>query len=162
MASFAVGAYTSALGPDSTALGLGAVAMGTCSTGMGFYTAAWGWGSTAMGNQTLSWGYASTAMGDLSVASGYASTAMGQSTANAYISTSIGRCNIGRGDPDAWRLEDPLFEIGNGTPEYDIEDGPHYPEVLFNALTVYKNGNMDVQGVVTCAPGGDIPMFTGN
>lgn len=109
--------------------------------------------TTALGIFTLASGSASTAMGSSTSASGFASTAMGFATeANAHSSLALGRYNIGDGNPTSWIPTDPLFEIGNGT-EWNNRK---------NALTVFKNGNMDVQGVVTCAPGGDIPMFTGN
>ena len=58
---------------------------------------------------------------------------------------------MGGGDPINWVASDPLFEVGNGT--YQARS---------DALVVYKNGNAAFQGVVTVAPGGDIPMYTGN
>ncbi|MES2476466.1 MAG: hypothetical protein V4640_11855 [Verrucomicrobiota bacterium] len=46
---------------------------------------------------------------------------------------------------------DELLILGNGT-----------SSVPSNALEVFKDGKMNVKGVVTCLPGGNIPMFTGN
>jgi hypothetical protein len=45
-------------------------------------------------------------------------------------------------------LGDELLVLGNG-----VSGAPS------NALEVFKNGNMNVQGAITCAPGGDIPMY---
>lgn len=44
---------------------------------------------------------------------------------------------------------DELLILGNGT----YSGGPS------NALEVFRNGNMNVQGAITCAAGGDIPMY---
>ena len=165
--STAFGRDTDASGEGSTAMGIESYARGLCSTAIGCSAGATGEGSTAIGYSvtvsgdyttalgifTLASGSASTAMGSSTSASGFASTAMGFATeANAHSSLALGRYNIGDGNPTSWIPTDPLFEIGNGT-EWNNRK---------NALTVFKNGNMDVQGVVTCAPGGDIPMFTGN
>lgn len=43
---------------------------------------------------------------------------------------------------------DELLILGNGS--YGVPS---------NALEVFKNGNMNVYGSITCSPGGDIPMF---
>ena len=177
-----IGVYSTAFGLCSVANGWASVAMGSHTTAgmygvaMGFFTtadfssaafgdhsAAVGGGSMAAGSLTTAYGSCSTAMGLLTIATGGRSTALGEATsANALCSTAVGRTNIGGGSPNTWIPTDPLFEIGNGTPLVDIEGAPYVPAAPSNALTVYKNGNMDVQGVVTCAPGGDIPMFTGN
>jgi hypothetical protein len=72
-------------------------------------------------------------MGNATTASGNYSTAMGELTkAESYISTAIGRNNVGGGNPSSWINTDPLFEIGNGT------DGTNSA----NAVTVLKNGNV--------------------
>ena len=84
---------------------------------------------------------------------------------DSFSSVAIGSYNVGGGNPYSWVPTDSIFEIGNGVPiapEGDDVDPYAATTGRSNALTVYKNGNMDVQGVVTCAPGGDIPMFTGN
>ncbi|MEO7101168.1 MAG: hypothetical protein ABI162_17580 [Luteolibacter sp.] len=153
--STAIGFSTHASGYGSTAFGYGAIASGPNSTAMGVSTVASGDCSTAMGGFSIASGEQATAMGCFSIASGLYSTSMGICTsAESYGSLAVGSYNLGGGDPNTWIPTDPLFEIGNANPEVT--------EVRSNALTVYKNGNMDVQGVVTSAPGGDIPMFTGN
>jgi hypothetical protein len=43
---------------------------------------------------------------------------------------------------------DELLILGNGT--YSVPS---------NAMEVFKNGNVNVQGAITCAAGGDIPMY---
>lgn len=87
----------------------------------------------------------STAMGQASTASGNWSTAMGLGTkASASFATAIGRYNKGGGDPAFWLLTDPLFEVGNGTPNDPA-----------NAFTIYKNGNISIGG-------GNVRMGNGN
>lgn len=151
--STAMGVETTATGNYSTAMGGGTVAAGYLSTTIGMCTTAAGDYTTALGFYTTASGSASTALGSSTNASGFASTAMGSTTeANAHSSLALGRYNIGGGNSATWVSADPVFEIGIGTAWNDRR----------NALTVFKNGNMAVYGVVTCARGGDIPMFTGN
>lgn len=64
--------------------------------------------------------------------------------------TIVGQNNFGELVPYGQSL--PLFIVGNGSST----------SARSNALEVLTNGDLEVQGVVTCAPGGDIPMFTGN
>ncbi|MEI9999721.1 MAG: hypothetical protein WDO13_11470 [Verrucomicrobiota bacterium] len=68
----------------------------------------------------------------------------------------LGKYNLGRNgtsyNQTAWVPTDPLFEIGNGASSSSLSD----------ALIIYKNGNATLQGVLTAAPGGDIPMYSGN
>lgn len=166
-ASVAMGSYSTASGYYSIALGNNATAAGTSSMALGGGTAS-GANSTSMG-PSASTGFMSTAMGNSSAIGSY-STSLGFSTvACSYGSIAAGLFNVvnSTASTQGWIATDPLFEIGNGRPSKTIynDEGDiviSEPEIRSNALTVYKNGNMDVQGVVTCAPGGDIPMFTGN
>lgn len=89
-------------------------------------------------------------MGDQTDASGRASTAMGFRTkADSLSSMAIGQYNLGGGHATQWNGEDPLFEIGNGTSFGNRS----------NAVTVYKNGNMEVSGTIrTAEPAGDLSM----
>ncbi len=48
----------------------------------------------------------------------------------------IGRYNVATGTPGSWIATEPVFAIGNGTS----------PTARSNAMTVYKNGNMDLSG----------------
>ncbi len=145
-----MGANNMATGYGSTAIGTYTMAVGARSVAMGYHAVASGSYSTATGYSTTATGTRSTAMGYLTTAAGSGSTAMGLHTsAAAHSSLAVGRANIGGGNPTSWVPTDPLFEIGNGTDSANRS----------NAITVYKNGNMDVQGAITCAPGGDIPMF---
>ncbi len=143
-ASTGMGCNTTASAIYSTSMGLNTTAGGLASTAMGSSTTASGLFSTAMGSSTTASGLFSTAMGFSTTASGSNSTAIGEySKAQSYASVVLGRNNIVAGNPTEWISTDPLFVIGNGT------DASH-PS---NALTVYKNGNMDVNGIVTATGG---------
>jgi len=119
-----MGYLSIASGYISTAIGYASTASGSTSTAMGY-------GTEATGNYATSMGYSSQASGNYTLATGQATKA------EAFNSTAIGKYNIGGGSPTSWVATDPLFEIGNGT-----YTAPH------NALTVYKNGNTDVDGVL--------------
>ena len=177
--STAMGDSNTASGEFSTAMGESNMASGNYSTAIGGFNTASGECSTAMGDSNTASGEFSTGMGRNNSANAYSSTVMGENNmADSLNSTVIGRGNIGGGDPVNWNTSDPLFEIGNGTLDSwpyewydDIGNGNpsdfiwgqvYHPGIRSNAVTVYKNGDMDVQGVITCAPGGDIPMFSGN
>ena len=166
--ALAAGIACNASGTGAIALGTNSNATATSAVALGGSTAS-NYNATAVGESTAS-GMYSTSMG-LSVASGDFSTAAGLfPTANSYGSFVIGSYNIGKsengGTPSltAWNntptSADPLFEIGNG-----IGSGatPHS-----DALVVYKDGNtaiqgnLDTGGIITAAPGGDIPMYAGN
>ena len=155
-----------AFGGNSIVLGKNSVSLGWAATAMGYVTTATGYYSTAMGCGSIATGTASLVMGYDSAATGCASTSLGMHTSSdSFSSVAIGSYNVGGGNPYSWVPTDSIFEIGNGVPiapEGDDVDPYAATTGRSNALTVYKNGNMDVQGVVTCAPGGDIPMFTGN
>jgi len=136
--STSMGSQTTASGDKSTAMGELTVASGNASTAMGYFNLASGLRSTAMGANGGATGNTSTSMGEFTVASGDYSTAMGNQTkAEAVTSTVVGRYNLGGGNPTAWVGTDPLFEIGNGT-----------STTPSNALTVLKNGNTDISGVL--------------
>jgi hypothetical protein len=148
--AFAAGYYGRATGGESTALGYGALASGSSAFAAGFYVTASGERSTAFGIGSASSGNYATAFGASTVASGESTTSMGMGTkAHAFTSTAIGRYNVGTGSPTTWVAGDSLFEVGNGTSN----------TARSNAFTVYKNGDGKFQGVIICAPGGDIPSF---
>lgn len=150
----AMGIETTASGLISTAFGDSSIASGIGSTAMGGLTTASAQGSTAIGVQTTASGVQSTAMGFGTTASGSNSTAMGFGTtalgthstamgfltnAESFVSTVIGRYNVGGGDAIEWVETDPLFEIGNGLNSNNKS----------NALTVFKNGNASLAGTLT-------------
>lgn len=166
--SVAMGYLNKASGYGSTALGYyGNIASGYGSTAMGYYqNTASGNYSTAMGYFNIASGDGSTAMGYNNTASGFASMAMGVSTtASTFGETVIGSYNASiAGSQLAWNLNDPVFQIGNGhwalyETDYQIDlngngvidqDYTEYlPETRSNALTVYKNGNMNLMGSLT-------------
>jgi len=95
--STAMGDSTSASGIGSTAMGDSTTANGDYSTAMGFHTSA-RIGSTAMGFQTIANGCYSTAMGYKTTAIEGFSTAMGSITiANGYYSTAMGSSTTASG-----------------------------------------------------------------
>ena len=161
VSAVSMGSGTMASGYVSTALGGASTASGEYSLAEGYSSVASGMGSTAMGSYVTASGFGSTATGSSTTASGADSTATGQyTTANSQSAFVAGQYNVGLSSTGAtpsatsWVATDPLVEFGNGsgtgsTPKSD-------------AVVVYKNGNMTVQGVVTVAAGGDIPMYTGN
>ena len=144
-----------ALGYEATATGqfslasAGSTVPGYASVGFG-YSYASGWASMACNNADA-YGDFSAAFGCGGIADGFASAAFGEGTlAQASHSFAVGRFNVSGGNNTSWVSTDPLFEVGNGT-----------PETASDAFVVYKNGNAAFQGVVQAAPGGDIPMFSG-
>jgi len=125
------------VGRYSTAMGYNTTAKGNISTAMGFLTSASGFSSTAIGFLTSARGTYSTSIGRNTIANGRVSISLGESTkAQSYASVVLGRANLVAGDSLFWRPIDPLFVIGNGADTNNRS----------NALTVYKNGNMDVNG----------------
>jgi hypothetical protein len=181
-----LGRGTAAWANDSTAIGFDSHSIATWSTALGGYVTTYGFGSTAMGFETVASGGGSTAMGIGSSSNGNYSTAMGQSNAygdcstamgsstaggdfstamgdttdsGACFSVALGAYNVGAGDPNNWVPTDPLFEIGNGGD--GSGDGNPSATGPSDALIVYKNGNAVLQGTLQVAPGGDIPMYTG-
>ena len=150
--SVAFGLNTTASGYGSSAFGLNTIASGDVSSAFGYQTTASGQMAVAMGSVTTASGYYALSTGIGTVASGFAATALGYCTvAGANASTAVGSYNVGGGDPNNQAAGDPLFEVGNGT--YQARS---------DALVVYRNGSASFQGVVTVAPGGDIPMYMGN
>ncbi len=164
-ATFAAGLYSGAEGYDSRVMGYVSAAMGDHSTAIGFYVISNGSASIAMGAysttgnddamatglSTTASGYASFTGNIMTTASGDGSAAFGyNTTAAAGASFAVGAYNVGGGDPSNWIATDPIFEVGNGS-----------SEATSDALVVYKDGNAAFQGSVTVAPGGDIPMYTG-
>lgn len=137
--STAMGCETKASGDYSTAMGVSTTASGDYSTAMGYYTKASRDYSTAMGESTTASGKNSFAAGKNTHASGIKSLALGgNTTAQAFSSVVLGRYNIVDGDTDSWVTTDPLLVCGNG------EEGSPW-----NALTLYKNGNMTIAGTLT-------------
>jgi hypothetical protein len=98
--------------------------------------------SLAMGSYTVASAYASTAMGNQTQANGLNSTAMGfKTTALSFCEVAIGQYNtVAGGHAGEWNDSDRLFVIGNGTGDNARSD----------ALVVKKNGDLEVNGDVTC------------
>jgi hypothetical protein len=172
--SSAHGYSTTASGNYSTASGYGATASGYISTAFGYHSTAIGWTAMAVGTSTTASGGYSFAAGYLTSSAGSCSASLGHNTyanggcsltsgvvttASSYASTAFGAGNVGGGNPTTWVATDPLFELGNGK-LYGA--GNPSASGTSDALVVYKNGNVKAQGVITAAPGGDIPMYPGD
>jgi hypothetical protein len=84
-------------------------------------------------------GVFSTAFGSGTEARGSYSAAFGLGTwALSFAETSVGRYSLGGGNLNSWLPTDPLFEVGNGLS----------PNARSNAMTVFKNGNTEIQSSV--------------
>jgi hypothetical protein len=121
------------------------------STAAGYFSAALNFGSVfGAGAFAANYGQAS---GSYSSAFGWGTVAQGGAQ------TVVGIHNVPQGtgvQAGTAAPSDALFIVGNGS---DGTAATSYQPIRSNALVVYKNGNMDVQGVVRVAAGGDIPMF---
>jgi hypothetical protein len=146
--SLAAGEYTTAIAPVATAIGYSTTASGQYATAMGSGGTASGFTSTTMGGSTAATGTYATAIGSSTVAKGYATTSMGYYTAaRAYASLAIGQYNdtISASSPSSWVASDPVFTVGNGTSPFNLS----------NAMTVYKNGNTDMNGFIRMGAAAD-------
>ncbi|MEL7248079.1 MAG: tail fiber domain-containing protein [Bacteroidota bacterium] len=164
----AIGNNSTASGLNSTALGFETVASGENATAFGAITSAEGLAATAFGSETTASGtYAtafgssneasgtlSTAFGYLSIASGGGATSLGLGTkAPSYAETAIGAYNTNY-TPNAtttFDSNDRLFVVGNGTGFGNQSD----------ALSVYKNGNMELNGALTINDNYTFPTVDG-
>lgn len=173
--STASGYFSEALGDNSVAWGYASVAAGSSSMAWGVSSAASGSGSTAMGEMSIAsgsnaiaggynsmaHGSASTAFGVFAEANGTISSAIGYGAkADAFCSLALGMYNLGGGNPTLWVPTDPILEIGNGVLVDDGDGASHIERS--DAVVIYKNGDATFTGKVMAAPGGDIPMFTGD
>ncbi|MCU0472830.1 MAG: tail fiber domain-containing protein [Bacteroidales bacterium] len=151
--STAMGLHTYATGTEAISIGRSCIASGTSSLAMGIWSSASGSYSIAMGYNAYAKAYGSIAMGyhssatrDFALATGFgtkanggSSTAMGWNTnAKSYASVAIGSYNDTTCTSSfSWVPSDPLFVAGNG-------NGGD----ASNALTLYKNGNMTIAGIL--------------
>lgn len=135
------------VGNGSEVTGYAYAAMGAWAKATDVYAIAMGYSAeatddfaVAMGNSVQSTAYSSTAMGGFTQATANFSTALGVRTiANSYASTVIGSNNkVLSRNATEWIATEPLFEVGNGT-----------WNTPSNALTLYKNGNMELQGTLS-------------
>ncbi len=139
-----MGYYNRSRGWFSTTLGAGNIVEAEWDAGLatGVWTKAGNWAAAAFGDRTYASGHTSFATGFMTKASGQLSSTFGDQTiAQSYGSMAIGRYNVATGTSGSWVATEPVFAIGNGTS----------PTARSNALTVYKNGNMDLQGNFTAA-----------
>ncbi|MEM9849507.1 MAG: tail fiber protein, partial [Bacteroidota bacterium] len=140
--SNAVGSVNIASGIFSSAFGTFSEASGITSIAVGYQTKAEGGSSTALGFLATASGFGSYALGFGSNAKGYFSTTLGRET-NAYsfgeVATGIFNTEYTPTDTTDFASEDRLFVIGNGTNTNNRSD----------ALRIYKNGNMELNGALT-------------
>ncbi|MBL0357843.1 MAG: hypothetical protein IPP72_13570 [Chitinophagaceae bacterium] len=128
--SIAMGNTAVASGLSAVALGASAVALGTVSTAIGFETIASGNFSTSLGYKSLSPGAYSFSAGIGTNAYAFGSTALG------YYNNPIAGSNSTN-----YIETDPLLYVGNGNSSF--------PE---NALVVYKNADIDINGYSRLGP----------
>jgi len=121
--------------------------LGEFSFAAGRMTMASGNGSVAFGDQNLAGGRESLVAGkangafaDNSVVLGLGNLAgaLGQTTVGMYASPPDNQASL-----NTWRAQDPVFKVGNGTSFSERS----------SALTVLKNGQMQVNGLITVEPG---------
>ncbi len=133
-----------ATGENAVAFGRNTTASGTRSVATGVSSTASGVNSIAIGTASEASGVASSAIGSNVIASGQYATALGRGTlSRSYAEVAIGSYNTDY-TPDAttfWDSSDKVFVLGNGTSDSNRSD----------ALTVYKNGNMEISGELTRA-----------
>ncbi|MGB1040544.1 MAG: tail fiber domain-containing protein, partial [Flavobacteriales bacterium] len=140
-ASNAFGAITKASGNYSTSMGEQTIASGESSVAMGALTIASGDLSIAMGFNSKALGVGSNAFGLYTNAAASSSTTMGyRLRANGFASTVIGIYN------DA--LIPLQIEPNNSTPLFIIGNGNSHIN-RSNALTVYKNGEVEINDAYT-------------
>ncbi|MBK6365474.1 MAG: hypothetical protein IPF52_19140 [Saprospiraceae bacterium] len=154
--STSFGSSTIASGITSTSMGSSTVASGIISTAMGYTTTASGLYSTATGSESTASGSSSFTMGIMTNASGNGSMAAGELTkatgersmavgigtnSRSFGSLALGRFNdsIATSTKTSWVATDPVFIIGNGTSDANRS----------NALTVYKNGTLQLQNLIS-------------
>ena len=127
----ASGTYSSAFGSNSNASGSGSVAMGISTIASNQYSFATGGFSEASGFASVATGFYATASGDISSAFGE------HTTAESYGEFVVGSYDTDYtpNDPINFDEDDRAFVVGNGT-----------SSARSDALIVYKNGNMDVNG----------------
>lgn len=149
LGSLSMGYYNKSLGWFSTTFGAGNTVepFGFNALATGVWTRAAQWAAASFGDQTYASGHTSFATGFKTVASGQLSATFGDQTiAPSYGSVAIGRYNDYSGTSNQWNSWDPLFMAGNGSSATSRS----------NALTLYKNGNMDLAGTINLNLG--VPM----
>ncbi len=139
--AFACGNNARATSETSIALGYNAFASQTNSIAIGSDSYCSSHNSIAIGNNATSNAERSFAIGYNSVNSGANSFAIGNNTETKNNVFAIGRYNLGTGGTNSWIDSEPLFEIGNGNSSNRS-----------NAFTVYKNGEVEIQGQIKNLP----------
>lgn len=114
--------------------------IGQNSFASGYDAEASGMGSFSAGAFTTASDYGTFAVGFFNTASAQGASALGGLFCNAesYGSSALGRYNVGGGNKTHWIETDPLLEVGNGN-----------STVRHNALTIYKNGDAELNGDLT-------------
>ncbi|MCG8686832.1 MAG: hypothetical protein MI892_18270, partial [Desulfobacterales bacterium] len=128
------------------------VNVGGFSVAMGYQTTASGISSTAFGFDNVASGNYSYAIGSGTSASGNISFSAGNGTkSEANLSFALGRYNTGGGSAAGWVATDPLFEVGNGVSDVNRS----------NALTLLKNGNLEIAGTLKVGDDYTLPATDG-
>ncbi|MEM6699137.1 MAG: tail fiber domain-containing protein, partial [Bacteroidota bacterium] len=153
LASIGMGTDVRATGTNAIAMGSGSNASGSTSTAIGNSTTASGNFSVALGASTEAGGNFSTAMGFMTTAGGQNATALGSRTeAPSYveIATGVYNTDYAPNSTTSFDEDDRLFVIGNGESTTSKSD----------ALLVYKNGNTEINGLLTVDPNNDDMGYT--
>ncbi len=152
--SVVMGSSNTASVSHAIAIGISNIASASSAIAMGQNVTASAQDATAFGDHTTASSLASTAMGSYSTASGNYATAIGfYATAQAYASLVLGRYNVIAGTTNNWvqsPVAEPVFVIGNGTSSV----------ARSNALTVLKNGDTAIGGVLDTTTGLIVEMRT--
>ncbi len=125
------GEYAVGLGGDNAVSAEGAMAAGFRNDIAGKYAAAIGRFNVVKGVQAFAAGFSnySTSDNSMMLGEGLQSASINELVAGRYNAITTGSAN-------SWVPTDPLFQLGNGV-DKDTRD---------NALTVYKNANIDING----------------
>ncbi|MEM1119631.1 MAG: tail fiber domain-containing protein [Bacteroidota bacterium] len=152
--SFGWGYNTKAKGSHATAFGATTTASDYTSTAFGIGSIASGYNATAFGWHSIASNVSTTAFGREAEASGYNATAIGSYvTAPSFAEVAIGTHNTAYTPNDNFNFDtnDRLFVVGNGTGPINRSD----------ALIVYKNGNMDLNGALKVNNAFTLPTVDG-
>jgi hypothetical protein len=143
-ASIVLGDFSTASGISSVALGNSNEAQAAYSMAMGRFSVATGIHGVAMNYMTTAGGFNSLAMGNHTTTKAQNSVSAGFNTiAKSFAEVTIGQYNdtlaATSPDPGAWSTNDALFIAGNGTSN----------TTRSNAMTLYKDGALEVQKSIT-------------
>jgi len=153
ISSTALGYYTTASGNYSTAFGIGttasqpyATAFGSSTTASGEYALVMGRGTTASGESSTAFGFDSTALGDYSTAMGYDTVASGT------ISTAIGQDSVAAGWYSFTGGRNMQPNSGSATFVWGNAGSSQVFSPADNRFLIFPQGNAGMVGIGTVTP----------